>query len=750
MAGIYGCTVLICLIVGVVANAALDPGGRWLTLRALPLGAAGSIAVLYFLAFFMSTAVAVPVFTALVLAGLVAVTALRVRAALRAGTEAPASLRQALTPGIPDMIVAVIGILGGLVVLLPLLRLGFPTTIAYSNNDGWAYVGNIDWLHQNAYGPRVVPDMEEPTSFSPFSQLRDGFGVGFELLASTTMVLLRRSPFEMVNAVSAVGVPIAVAGWASLWRSATGRLEAPHALVVGLGALSPVFILPYTENYTPQFVSLSFMPFAMAAFVHYARRPSVVRAIPAALGSAAVLGTYPPLAPWLAPPLILGAFIGAGWPSTRAGWSDLRAYVPRLRRAALVLAGFGLTLLVVAPIPLRHTLRWFTAHSASAGVPFPRFADRAYVIFGSGLNTPFGYITGASLSWSVIALALVVVPILFAGLLLPLVRPERGMRALLPVTAGITVATVAGFVAFRLSDPLGYGLYKSLITGCSLGAGLAILGLLPRDGARLAPPRLMAVGVLVAAWLPVSAQLVQQMETTTTGFRAADVELGRALADLPDDAIVLVEGAAEEPGSFQVRMMASYFGADFAGLRLEGLGSTASYITPGGPPQWRPDRAWDYVVTIRDTSLPFRNARRLVWSNGTYWIWKAAAGVEVTPFSPTWYGQETDPEGTFQWTAGNVQMVLSNPSAKPRRVVLRFTATSYAQARSLTVAEDGDPGRTIRLPGSTRTRVALPVTVAADATAFVTLTSDPGQAPAPAPDARQLSLRLQEISALGR
>ena len=41
-------------------NAALDLTGRWLTLRAIPLGAAASIAVLYVLGYFSSTAVAVP------------------------------------------------------------------------------------------------------------------------------------------------------------------------------------------------------------------------------------------------------------------------------------------------------------------------------------------------------------------------------------------------------------------------------------------------------------------------------------------------------------------------------------------------------------------------------------------------------------------------------------------------------------------------------------------------------------------
>jgi hypothetical protein len=529
----------------------------------------------------------------------------------------------------------------------------------------------------------------------------------------------------------------------------TGGLEVRHAAVVSLGAVSPVFVLPYTENYTPQFFALSFLPFAMASFVYYARRPSLVRAIPAALGSAAVLGTYPPLAPWLGPPLVLAALVGAGWPATWAGWRDLRGHLPRLRRAVLVLAGFGLTLLVLAPIQLRHTLRWFTAHTSEAGVPFPRLADGAYVIFGAGLNTPFGYITGAPLSWAVIALAILVVPILVAGLLLPALRTERRSRALLPVTAGIVIATTAAFISFWLTDPLGYGLYKSLIAGCSLVAGLAILGLLPRTGRGLATPRLMAIGVLVAAWLPVSTQLVQQTESTTTGFRGPDIELGRALAGLPDDSIVLVEGAAEEPGSFQVRMMASYFGTAYAGLQMEGLGSTASYITPGGPPPWRPDRPWTHVVTIRDSAAPFRSERRLVWTNGTYWIWRAP-DIDVTPFSPTWYGQEEDVEGVFQWTAGNVQMVVSNSSARARPVVLRLTATSYADPRSLTVAEDGAPGGAYALPASTRTRVSFPLRVPARSTAAVTLTSDPGPAPAPPPDARTLSLRLQDIAVVPR
>lgn len=750
---IYGCTLVLCLVVGVLVNAALDIGGRWATMRALPLGGAATIAVLYFLAFFMPTATAVPVLGGILVAGWAIVLGLRRRHALSAGEprsgRVATSIRRAITPGLFDVLIVAGGVIGGILLLVPLLRLGFPTTLAYSNNDGWAYVSNIEWLHSHAFGPRVVTDMERPTTFAPFAQLRDGFGVGFELLASAPMVVLRRSSFEMVNVVSAIGIPVAVVGWASLWRSVTGRVHLRDAALVGLGVVSPVFLLPYTENYTTQFVAISFMPFAMASFVDYARRPGVLRAIPAALGSAAVLGTYPPLAPWLAPSIIFGAFIGSGWPSTwKALWHP-RPHLARLRRVILVVGGFAVALIALAPIPLRHTLRWFTSHSAQAGVPFPRLAGGAYVIFGSGVNVPFGYITGARLSWAVIALAGVVVPILVLGLLLPVFPSERRLRSLLPITLGVVVATGSALLAFWLTDPLGYGLYKSLIAGCSLLAGLSIVGLTSLESGAKRTPCLLAIGFLFATWLPVSSQLVQQVGDSTTGFRAPDVELGRALADLPADAIVLVEGAAEEPGSFQVRMTSSYFGADYAHLRMEGLGSTASYITPGGPPQWRPDRAWDYVVAIRESARPFRSDRRLVWTNGTYWIYKSAR-LDFTPFSPTWYRQERDAQGDFQWTAGDVQIVVSNRSLSARHVDLRLTATSYARTRVLTFELDGAPESTRRLFANSPTRLTLPIEVGPRSTVAVTLKSNRGPASAPAPDVRSLSLRLQDISLSGR
>ena len=64
--------------------------------------------------------------------------------------------------------------------------------------------------------------------------------------------------------------------------------------------------------------------------------------------------------------------------------------------------------------------------------------------------------------------------------------------------------------------------------------------------------------------------------------------MGRALDDLPPGSTVLAEGAGDDDRSFQFRMMAAYFGDRAPELTAVGLGSTASYLTGGGPPEWRP------------------------------------------------------------------------------------------------------------------------------------------------------------------
>jgi hypothetical protein len=193
-------------------------------------------------------------------------------------------------------------------------------------------------------------------------------------------------------------------------------------------------------------------------------------------------------------------------------------------------------------------------------------------------------------------------------------------------------------------------------------------------------------------------------------------------------------------------MMQAYFGADLGGQKLQGLGTTSSYIAPGGQPEWRPTRPWAYVVTLHPDDAPFGAHREQIWTNGTYTLWKAPQ-LDVTPYGPVWYPPETDAAGVFQWTAGDVQLVVSNRSSRDRKVSLRMTAASYGVNRTVTIGPERQPGTTVTLPGKKGLRpIVVPLRLPANSATGIVVASDPGPAPAPRPDLRTLSLRIQDVT----
>ena len=85
--------------------------------------------------------------------------------------------------------------------------------------------------------------------------------------------------------------------------------------------------------------------------------------------------------------------------------------------------------------------------------------------------------------------------------------------------------------------------------------------------------------------------MLQHQRDGSQGFREADNALIYELDTLPPEDVVLVEGAAENEFSFQLRMTRGYVAAAFT-AGVDGLGSTFSYFTGGGAEFWRPRRPW--------------------------------------------------------------------------------------------------------------------------------------------------------------
>jgi hypothetical protein len=745
--GIYLTAIALLMLVGLAAAALLRIAGvRLGLLHVLPLGTATAVVVLYGLGYLMALPVAGAVLVGLAVATLcVCAAADRRRTHPSGGRALRARVVKHIRTNRMESVLVAAGVVGGLLWLVPLFKLGFPTTIAATIGDGWSYVSMVHWLGDHSLRERPVVAVDHPLEIILSAQFHGGFTVGFEMLATAVASLLRRQAFEVVNAVSAVSLPIAIAGWGCLLKS-IGRsaLRSWPSLWVLVCGATPLLVLPFSENQAPHCLALALWPFAVAGAIEFASAPTIGRLLFAAVGSAGVLSVYTSLLPWLIAGLIGGVAVGtARRRSLRlTSLGSLSAWLGGTVTTLLALAA---VVAVIAPAQVRQVFRFVANVSEDVGVQAPRlgFEDQALLFLGVRAQRPF---TGPlPVSWSSLALA-IVMAMVFAVCLWNLARARvRGGRGVLLVGGAIACVTAVVVLRFRVTDPFGYAAFKATVSGGTIIAGLAVLGLIigfTRDSIRVAATVALAVSAVV--WMPVSVEL---LEGTTAangqGFRAPDIELGRALRDhVLGERVVLVEGAAGGADAFRLRMMASYFGEAYAGRAMEGLGTTPSYVASvGGGPEWRPGRPWSFVVT--NQPQPVATNRSLVWQNGLYTLASAPA-LDVTTYGVGWYGSGHDDKGSYAWTAGPVELIVSNRTPTSRNATLGMDVSSHGVDRNVTV-EDGN-GRTLFAfdvrAGRAPFPVRVPLALAGRSTQVVKVVATPG----PAPAARPLVLRFQAIA----
>jgi hypothetical protein len=322
---IYGLGVVLCLVAGVALAGVLDHRGRWLGFGTIPLGLCTLIVLLYPLGAIWANSTAGPLAVAIVVVALLVAVALRLRAAPAGGRLR--DLAAAVRPTWPEAAVLVASIGAGLLLLAPTIDQGFATTIAVSNNDGWGYATLVDWIKDHPLPRDVAPNLAEPLTFVPWSQMRDKFGFGFEHFAATLATLLGRQGFEVVNSAAAVALAAAAGGWAALARALRPRLPPAAAILAVVAVASPILLIPFIENYVTQFVSICLWPFAVAAFALLAAAPGWRRLIVAAVASGALIGVYPSMTPWLVLGLVAAALWGrrgrrrrcGAWPGRAGG-----------------------------------------------------------------------------------------------------------------------------------------------------------------------------------------------------------------------------------------------------------------------------------------------------------------------------------------------------------------------------------------------------------------------------------------------
>lgn len=731
--GIYSVAVVLLALVGTAAHSAIWPDRSPLSTEALPLGASALILLLYLAAY------PVPVPTAVYVLIPVAVGVLVWWAWRRrhgGGEVAP------LLPDLADIVVLVFGLGVGVTVLIPLLQLGFPSTIGATIADGWGYVSFITWFRDHGLGDMRLSDPEHPLVPLLDGNLKAGFGVGFEMLATAVLAITGRAPFEMVNAVTAVAFPIAVVGWVSLWRAAQDATDRWAALPVAAIAASPLMMMPFAENQAQHLLGLALMPYALASAMRFGRASDRRSLLVAAISSGGVIGVYASLLPWLA--LGVAVAVVAGRLST----PDDRPRARRWRDAGLSLGALALSVVVVAPLAVRQAVRFIgTFGGGTDAVRVPPLEAGDTLALGTGAAVRRAFSGHQVTSWSTMAgIVVVVVALALSLAVLVARRHSPSTRRVAWVMAAIIGATVVVLGNFSLRHGSDYGVWKAAISGGALVSGVMVVALVPAHArARLAAVRIGAVGACMAVWLGTSATLLEGSgDTGTQGFRAADVEMGRALDRLPEGSTLLV-GGIDGPTSFRLRMEAAYFGTE-AGLRMEGLATTATYFAGRSPADWQPDRPWRWVLT--SGTLLEDSARRGVWSNEVYLLAEAPE-IDVTAYGPAWYYPETIGSLTGAWAYGGVKLIVSNRSSRPRRATLSLKAASYGIPRTATLTGGGrtSAGTRVSADAGRPTTLSTTLDLPADSVVPVMLEASPGPSPGPPGDPRVLSLFVGDIRA---
>jgi hypothetical protein len=623
-----------------------------------------------------------------------------------------------------DLVIAGTGALAGVVLLFPLFSLGFPTTIAVGIADGFARSVLTEWLMENPLSDsRLAVGTDLPAG--SYSALPPELGAGFEYLAGMIATLLRRDAHEVVQVLAATSVPLALCGWVRLLEELTGRRPRLwQVLLLVPVTLAPVAVLAYADDYLTQAFSVGLWPFVAAATVAFFREPSVRSAVVAALGLGAIAAIYPPLLPWTVTLVLAVALV---------------------TRAARPLVLLGVTVLVLAPLPLLRGWEAVTSVADARSNPaFPLLRIREAVDIWLGGLTQFHLPLEQTTTTG--ELLLTVGMLLFAVVvaLVVLARWPAARWTLIALAA--TVALVSGglYLKYKFGDEYGYGGYKALLYGGPMFLGLVFVAL-AEPSRRLLLARGLAAGACVAIWFPVTLNMLNRQQNGGQGFREADHELGKAIEDLPDEAAILVEGAVESQTSFQMRLDTMYF-AMAEERPILGVGSTYSYGSGGGAPEWRPTRPWTHVVASGPAST-FEQDRPLLWESGPYRLMRAPA-LDATPYAVArpgaealepalrrfWLPPAPDSLEPVDYIAGPVEIVVANRGPRPVDARLRMTlVSSTGTRRTLRLSAPGADEDRWPVDARRPTEATSDVPVAAGATTVVAIDPGPSEVAPTAP-----------------
>ena len=619
-----------------------------------------------------------------------------------------------------------------LLLVIPLMILGFPTTIAWTTGDSYAYVTVAQWLVDSPLSA-AIPSVTDPVGSWAANQLTFGFLMAPEHLAAVVSTFTGYPAYAVFGSTLAAGGAVATGGWMTVIRSITGRsVTRAQMLVAILAALSPTALTAFVDGYASQYLSICLFPFAVGAAIDALRRPSRRRAVIAGIGIAGMGSIYTGTLPWFALTL-LGLLLFQVWESRR-------------ERAALVATcgAAGAAVLIsalLAPLQWAQVAKNLEFLSLKPGYPgFPGPSDGGLWAFGVGAEWIGSLLSGVPISLSTATAATLVTLASATALVFAWSTSPRYSVVALLVSGFVTLLAVTNYSAI---DPYPYGAYKAMMTGGALAGGFCLVGLVGTNRLRAAWILPACIGVFVAIWAPMTAAALDAQFHGSEGFRAPEVTMTRAINQLPDGSVVLVEGNLPGLSSFNMRMFAMSLAAAHPDMVFEGLGTTPVYLTAGNDPAWTPRRAWTAILRNEPTAV---GQRRIGIADAPPYRLEMAPTLDVTTYGTSWNASESDTGRRWSWLSGPGDIVVSNRTRHARDVIVTADLTSVGPVRVVTATTaSGRAAASATVPPGRYTAITIPLRVPAYGTATTRLSAQPGESVLVPPDPRPLLLQVSHV-----
>lgn len=577
--------------------------------------------------------------------------------------------------------------------LLPILYMGFPTSFAVTNNDGYWYITLSKWLISHAYANAPIVNQGSPWLTSVQYPVTH-FVRGVNLLPAGIDSLLRIDPYVSMSIFSAILISFVPLVFFLVCRLCFSLSDRNALIAAVLVAVNSSILRTHFEANFHQVSGFIFLPLALGFFYYAHENPKWREVAIAGLFISSLVNSYYEFLPFFVLPVAAFVIYGLLFGKHKKQVLIVTAVIAALAIVLNVYATKSAVLMLLSWTDLR-----------SAGIiPFMGITQNLAVLFGIANLYDLQDLYYRSMIFAVtLKLTLLAAA---SALLVGLRRSVASLRVFL----GIGLALYAIPLSYMILQKYSYGVFKGLQAMTVTIDIIMAIGFSLFLVSSNASTRLKTTGAIVSLGALTLVLGVSSVSTAAIVKKATPPALviGREfpkMADFvrttPKTTVFALEGNDSQYSLINFEHYSVYFINSMAGREVSFRSNKVGYFfVSGQPADYFLKQHYDYVVvSTKPITRPWRSYEKDL--NGIL-IYKRIKGVDMTTFGEDWRGGGEKNGQPVKWLNSGASISAETDTEQTRRLSLKAFSALPARRISIDVSINGreigalDVGRDVR------------------------------------------------------